>query len=154
MHAAAIRRTGTSPPAADGTGRVSERIPPAAATRHTSAGSQNTDRQPSAPVSAPPSTGPIATAVAPTALHVASALARSAVPLADALTTASAAGLNSAPPTPCTSRPTTSASGVPAAAQPSDPTENSAIPSTNGSRGPSRSAAYPPSSRQQPNARL
>ncbi len=154
MQAAAARSAGKPPEPAGRTGRTRERIPPAAAARHTSAGSQNTDRQPSAPVSAPPSTGPTATAVAPAALHTASARARSAELRADAVTTVSAAGLNSAPPTPCASRPSTSASGVPAAAQPTDPSENSAIPITNGSRGPSRSAAYPPSSRQQPKARL
>jgi len=99
----------------------------------------------------PPKSTPAAAPLPPIAPQMPSALLRSEPSSNVVVMIASVAGETIAAPTPCTARAAMSTPIEPAMPQTSEASENSAIPTMNIRRRPSRSAARPPSSRSPPN---
>ena len=91
----------------------------------------------------PPTSGPITTPIAPQAVHAPTALPRSSSGNT-ATITASAAGVSSAPATPCSARPTTSTSIVGASAHRIEVTPKPPTPSEKTRRSPKMSPSEPP----------
>ena len=91
----------------------------------------------------PPISGPSTVPIPPQAVQAPTALPRSSGGNT-ATITASAAGVRSAPETPCSARATTSISIVGASAHSSEVTPNPATPTTNMRRSPNRSPSEPP----------
>ena len=99
--------------------------------------------QPNPSVSAPPTSGPIATAAPVVAPQSPNAVPRSA-PWKALASSASEVANISAPPTPCTARARLSASGLSARPQASEAMVKTTRPATKISRRPNRSASEPP----------
>ncbi len=102
-------------------------------------------------VSTPPSSSPTAPPPTATALHTLRAAVRSLPSAKVVVSTVRAAGETRAPPSPCSARPAMRMPGEPARPFMSEAPVNSAMPSRNMRRRPSRSAARPPSMRKPPN---
>ena len=100
-------------------------------------------RHEAASTSCPPITGPSTVPIPPHAVHAPTALPRSSGGKVDTIT-ASAAGVSSAPATPCRARAPTSTSIVGARAQSSEVAPNRNTPSANTRRSPKMSPSEPP----------
>src|SRR4029077_5996521 len=103
-------------------------------------------------VNTPPASTPTAAPLPPSAPQIPRALFRSVPSSKLVITIESAAGVMIAPPRPCTARATISIPSDCANPQTSEASVNSATPTMNTRRRPSRSAARPPSSRKPPKA--
>ena len=110
-------------------------------------------RQPPASMSTAPRDGPVATARAEMPPHMATAWARSDGAVA-ASRSASEAGMSSAAPTACTTRPPMSIQGLVATPHSREPSVNTAMPRRNQRRRPERSAMRPAPSSRAPNTTL
>ena len=97
---------------------------------------------------------PAAAPEAAIALQTPNALVRSLASVKVVVMIARAAGETSAPPRPCSPRPTISIPEVWAKPLSIEAMENSRTPATNNRFRPRRSAARPPSSRKPPNTRV
>ena len=103
-------------------------------------------------VSTPPASTPTAAPLPPSAPQIPSALFRSGPSSKLVITIDRAAGEMIAPPSPCTARDAISIPSDCASPHASEASVNSATPTMNTRRRPSKSAARPPSSRKPPNA--
>ena len=101
-------------------------------------------------VRTPPSSRPTAPPPAAIALQIPSALVRSSVRVNVVVKIERAAGESSAPPRPCSPRPTINIAGDCATPFSREASENSAIPAANKRFRPIKSAARPPSIRKPP----
>ncbi len=104
---------------------------------------QKTQRQPNPSVINPPMAGPMISANPVIPEKIPSAFARSSRPKAP-LRIAIASGITSAAPAPCAARAAISASALPAKAQATDASTNSAMPAANVLRRPNRSPRAAP----------
>ncbi len=100
-------------------------------------------RQEAASTSWPPTTGPSTVPIPPHAVQVPTALPRSSCGKVETIT-ASAAGVSSAPATPCSARAATSTSIVGASAHSSEVAPNAVTPSAKTRRSPKMSPSDPP----------
>ena len=107
--------------------------------------------QPSVCVSSPPTSAPDEAPSAPVAPQTPSARLRSRPSANEEVMIESVAGESTAPPKPCSARAPISSPRESASAQASDESANSAVPTRNTRRRPSRSAARPPSIRNPAN---
>src|SRR5580765_4256172 len=103
-------------------------------------------------VSTPPASTPTAAPLPPSAPQIPSALLRSGPSSKLVITIDRAAGEMIAPPSPCTARDAISIPSDCASPHASEASVNSATPTMNTRRRPSRSAARPPSSKKPPKA--
>ncbi len=115
---------------------------------------KNTHRHDAAWVITPPSRIPAAKPRPDSAPQMLSAFTRSARTGNRAVTSASAAGVASAAPTPCATRAPISICCDPAKPSASDAVPNTAVPARNMRRRPNRSAARPPASTRPPNTTM
>jgi len=114
---------------------------------------KNAHRQPPASISSDPNDGPVATARAAMPPHIATARARAAGAVAVS-SKASDAGMTSAAPTACTTRPAMTVHTDGAMPHSSDPTVKTTRPTWKTRRRPDRSAIRPAPSRSAPNTML
>ena len=133
----AVPTQSARPPAGSRDSR-SRATPPANAAAPMGRLMKKMDRQPSASVSAPPASGPIAVAPPIVAPNAPSARARAA-PENSARSSGVPVANSTAPPTPCSARNSSSAIAVGASAHASDPTVKMTRPARNSRRWPSRS---------------
>ena len=106
-------------------------------------------RQEAASTSWPPISGPSTVPMPPHAVQAPTALPRSSGGKVETIT-ASAAGVRTAPATPCSARASTSSSIVGASAQNSDVTPKAPTPIANTRRSPKMSPSEPPISSSEP----
>ena len=106
-------------------------------------------RHDAASTSCPPTSGPSTVPMPPQAVQAPTARPRSSGRNVDTIT-ASAAGVSTAPATPCSARASTSSSIVGASAQNSEVTPKPATPSANTRRSPKMSPSEPPISSSEP----
>ncbi len=144
--AAVAAPAGSSRPGARSPRGTSRQVAKAAATTIGTL-SQNTGRQPPAVTTAPPSTGPAASASADTPAQTPRARARSARPGWALVMTASVPGSSSAAPNPWPARAATSSGAVAASPHAADATPNSPKPVRTTRRWPTTSPSAPPVSR-------
>src|SRR4051794_24549333 len=142
-------------PSSSAAARTSGRSTAAAAALASASGTMiaNTQRQPSRPVIAPPSSSPAMTPSVAMAARTESARVRSAPAGKRLPISARPAGTASAEPRPWTARAAIRTPSAGAAAARSAPAANSAMPATSIRRRPYRSPSRPPSSSTPPNAR-